>query len=258
MGRLHLLEIHDQPWCPRSLRDALTDFLQFTINLGGTYDVVVPILRDAIARAGATQVVDLCSGAGGPWRRWAHKPRGMAPGFGMAAGFAMPVVLTDKYPNSLAQSGSLPFHPVPVDATAVPSDLKGFRTLFTSFHHFRPAEARAILADAVRQGQGIGVFEISRRAPREIAVIALTWLAVLGLVPFIRPMRWSRLAWTYLPPVLPLVGLFDGVVSCLRTYAPRELRDLLRGLDTYDWQIGETRSRWSPLMVTYLVGVPKR
>ncbi len=252
MSRLHVFEIHDQPWCPRSLRDALTDFLQFTINLGGTYDAVMPMLRDAIARAGATQVVDLCSGAGGPWRRWAHEPRGMAPGFDV------PVVLTDKYPNRLAQCGALPFHPLPVDATAVPSDLEGLRTLFTSFHHFRPAEARAILADAVRHGQGIGVFEISRRAPREIAVIALTWIAVLLFVPFIRPLRWSRLAWTYLPPVLPIVGLFDGIISCLRTYSPAELRALLRGFDTYEWQVGETRSRWSPLVVTYLVGVPKR
>jgi hypothetical protein len=33
---------------------------------------------------------------------------------------------------------------------------------------------------------------------------------------------------------------------------------MVRGLDTYDWAIGETRSRWSPLAVTYLVGVPKR
>ncbi len=248
MGRLHLFEIHDQPWCPRSLRDALTDFLQFTINLGGSYDAVAPLLRDAIARAGATRVVDLCSGAGGPWRSRRHE-------------IPVPVMLTDKYPNRAAPTGALPFHPEPVDATAVPAGLRGFRTLFTSFHHFRPAEAREILADAVRQGQGIGVFEISRRAPLEIAVIALTWLAVLVFVPFIRPQRWSRLAWTYLPPVLPLVGLFDGVVSCLRTYSPAELRELLRGLDTldtYDWQIGETRSRWSPLVVTYLVGVPKR
>jgi hypothetical protein len=252
MSRLHLFEIHDQPWCPTSLRDALTDFLQFTINLGGTYDAVVPLLRDAIARAGATRVVDLCSGAGGPWRRWADNPRGHAPGF------PVPVVLSDKFPNRAASAGGLPFHTEPVDATAVPAGLRGFRTVFTAFHHFRPAEARAILADAVRQGQGIGVFEISRRAPLEMAVIALTWLAVLAFVPFIRPFRWSRLAWTYLPPVLPFVGLFDGVVSCLRTYNPAELRDMSRGLDSYDWQVGETRSRWSPLAVTYLVGVPKR
>ncbi len=245
MGRLQLFEIHDQPWCPPSLRDALTDFLQFTIHLGRTYAPIVPMLRDAITRTGATRVVDLCSGAGGPWRTLRQE-------------VGVPVTLTDKYPNRTASTGALPFHPEPIEATAVPAQLDGFRTLFTSFHHFRPTEARAILADAVRRGQGIGVFEISRRAPLEIAVIALTWLAVLVLVPFIRPLRWSRLAWTYLPPVLPIVGVFDGVVSCLRTYSPAELRELLRGLDAYDWEVGETRGRWSPLAVTYLVGVPKR
>jgi hypothetical protein len=245
MGRLHLLEIHDQPWCPRSLRDALTDFLQFALTLGRSYAAVAPLLRDAVARTGASRVVDLCSGAGGPWRDLRND-------------IPVPVLLTDKYPNRGARARSLPFHEEPVDATAVPAGVRGFRTLFTSFHHFRPPEARAILADAVHGRQGIGVFEVSRRAPREIAVIALAWLAILVLVPFIRPLRWSRLVWTYLPPVLPLVGAFDGVVSCLRTYSPAELRQLVRGLDTYDWEIGETRSRWSPLAVTYLVGVPKR
>lgn len=245
MSRLHLFEIHDQPWCPASLRDALTDFLQFTINLGHTYAPVSEMLRDAIARSGATRVVDLCSGGGGPWRALRQK-------------IPVPVVFTDKYPNRAARPGALPLHVKPVDATAVPAELRGFRTVFTAFHHFQPPEARAILADAVRQGQGIGVFEISRRAPLEIAVIALTWLAVLAFVPFIRPFRWSRLVWTYLPPVLPVVGLFDGIVSCLRTYTPAELRELLHGLDTYDWQVGEARGRWSPLAVTYLVGVPKR
>jgi len=245
MSRLHVFEIHDQPWCPPSLRDALTDFLQFTINLGRTYTAIVPMLRDAIVRSGATSVLDLCSGAGGPWRT-------------IGAELPVPVLLSDKFPNRAARIGTVPFHLSPVDATSVPSNLPGFRTIFTAFHHFRPPEARAILGDAVRQRQGIGVFEISRRAPPEIAVIALTWLAVLVFVPFIRPIRWSRLAWTYLPPVLPLVGAFDGVVSCLRTYSPAELRELLHGLDTYDWQVGETRSRWSPLVVTYLVGVPKR
>ncbi|MGH7672375.1 MAG: class I SAM-dependent methyltransferase [Gemmatimonadales bacterium] len=244
MGRLHLLEIHDQPWCPRSLRDALTDFLQFALNLGRGYAAVAPVLRRAIARADADRIVDLCSGAGGPWRTLGRE-------------IPVPVLLTDKYPNR-APRGSIPFHPEPVDATAVPADLRGFRTLFTSFHHFRPREARAILADAVRRRQGIGVFEISRRAPREIVLIALTWLAILVLVPFIRPLRWSRLVWTYLPPVLPLMGLFDGVVSCLRTYSRAELWELVRGLDTYEWEIGETRTGWSPLVVTYLVGVPRR
>src|SRR2546422_10905902 len=64
--RLHLVEIHDLPSCPPSLRDALTDFLAFTVNLGGAYDPVGPLLRRAVARTNARRIVDLCSGAGGP------------------------------------------------------------------------------------------------------------------------------------------------------------------------------------------------
>ena len=139
----------------------------------------------------------------------------------------------------------------------MPAELEGFRTIFTAFHHFPPAEARAILADAVQRGQGIGVFEIARRAPLEIAVVAFTWLGTLVSVPFMRPWRWSRLVWTYLPPVLPIVGTFDGVVSCLRTYSKAELKELVRGLDTYTWEIGDFRGRWSPLRGTYLIGVTR-
>ena len=241
--RLHLVEIHDLPGCPASLRDALTDFLAFSVNLAGAYDPAGPLLRRAVARAGARRIVDLCSGAGGPWRR-------------LASEVGAPVLLTDLYPHQ-AGTGALRLHPEPVDARAVPPELDGFRTIFTAFHHFPPRAARAILADAVNRGQGIGIFEVARRAPRELAVIAFTWLGTLLAAPFVRPWRWSRLLWTYLPPALPLVGTFDGVVSCLRTYTKAELAELVRGLDTYDWDIGDFRGGWSPLRGTYLIGVPR-
>jgi len=234
--RVHLVEIHDLLSCPASLRDALTDFLAFTENLTGAYDPVGPLLRRALERTKARRIVDLCSGAGGPWRR-------------LAARVGVPVLLTDLYQHNEEVSR--------VHARAVPAELDGFRTIFTAFHHFRPAEARAILADAVRRGQGIGVFEIARRAPLEIALVALTWLGTIVSAPFVRPWSWSRLAWTYLPPVLPVVGTFDGIVSCLRTYSKGELAELIRGLDTYDWEIGDFRGAWSPLRGSYLIGVPR-
>lgn len=233
--RLHLVEIHDLASCPSSLRDALTDFLAFTVKLAGAYDPVAPLLRRAVERTKARRIVDLCSGAGGPWQR-------LGPQVGV------PVMLTDLYPHG--------DDVLRVDARAVPASLDGFRTIFTAFHHFRPAEARAILEDAVRQRQGIGVFEVARRAPLEIAVVAFTWLGTIGLLPFIRPWRWSRFLWTYLPPVLPLVGTFDGIVSCLRTYTVAELADLVRGLDSYDWDFGHFRGPRSPLRGTYLIGIP--
>ena len=243
--RLHLVELHDLAWCPPSLRDALTDFLAFSLNLARAYAPAGPLLRDAVRRAGASRIVDLCSGAGGPWS-WLTEQVGV------------PVILTDLYPHRGSMvGGRLPFHPEPVDARAVPAALDGFRTVFTAFHHFRPAEARAILADAVQQRQGIAVFEAARRAPWETVVVALTWLGILVAGPFVRPWRWSRFFWNYLPPILPFVGTFDGIVSCLRAYSPAELRALVRGLDAYDWEVGEMRGGWSPLRGTYLIGIPK-
>lgn len=254
------MEIHDQLWCPVSLRDALTDNLQFYLNLGNHYAPVVPLLRRALKRTGARRIVDLCSGGGGPWLRL-HRA------LDAEGEQAIDVVLTDKFPNHAAlewaraaTAGRVHFYPDPVDATRVPAGLDGFRTLFTSFHHFRPEEARAILRDAVLNRQGVAVFEVTARRPIAILAGVMVPLLVLLSAPFIRPFRWSRLAWTYLPPVLPIVATFDGIVSCLRTYDPAELRVLTAGLtdDGYTWEIGELPGWRSPVPVTYLIGVPGR
>jgi hypothetical protein len=254
MGRWHLFEVHDQPWCPRSLRDGLTDSLQFAMNFGNNYAPIAPRLRRALGHAGTQQIIDLCSGGGGPWLRLCQ----------FFEGGESQVCLTDKYPNrsamefvATASQHKIRFHSEPVDVMRVPEGLQGFRTLFTSFHHFRPAEARAILQDAVEKRQGIGIFEITRRDPIAI-LLGFTAPLVIFLVPFMRPFRWSRLLWTYLIPLLPLVALFDGIVSCLRTYSPAELRELVDGLSAngHTWEIGNEKGPISPVPLTYLIGYP--
>ena len=75
---------------------------------------------------------------------------------------------------------------------------------------------------------------------------------------FIRPFRWGRLVFTYLIPILPLLCLWDGIVSCLRSYSARELRELVRDLesDDYAWDVGELRFPGTPVTVAYLMGWP--
>jgi hypothetical protein len=115
-----------------------------------------------------------------------------------------------------------------------------------------------VLADAVRDRQGIGVFEATQRSPLALALTLLAPLMVLLVTPLIRPFRWSRLLWTYLFPLVPLVTLFDGLVSCLRTYSVQDLRDLTAGLGTsdYHWEMGTVKSKTTPIPITYLLGVP--
>jgi hypothetical protein len=175
-------------------------------------------------------------------------------------------LLTDKYPNlgafqkvRTASENRIAFYPDSVDAMKVPGELQGFRTMFTSFHHFPPEEARAILQNAVDAGQSIGIFEITRRAPSTIALMFPWALMPFIFTAMIRPFRWSRLLCTYLVPIIPLVLLFDGVVSCLRTYRPQELREIIKKLAAteYHWEIGEHSRAPGKAPITYLIGYPQ-
>jgi hypothetical protein len=255
MRRIQFYEIHDLACCPRGLRDALTDLLQVSQNFGNHYKSAVPRLRRALEIVQTHRIVDLCSGGGGPWARVLRQ-------FDVE-GYPVEVLLTDKYPNIHAREGvgmnfssRLQFEATSVDATDLPAELIGFRTLFTSFHHFEPDAAKAILADAVRKRQGIAIFEFTRRHPLAILFMILSPLAVLA-VPFIRRFRGSRLFWGLIASVA--VAPFDGIVSCLRTYSPAELRAMVEtfGDCGYTWEIGEDSSGPFPVPVTYLVGYPR-
>lgn len=253
---MRLFEFHDQKWFPRSLRDGVTDGLQSVLNLAGIYRPVVPLLNQAIESARAERVVDLCSGGSGPWP-WLYRL------LGSRRGCPMEICLTDKYPNLSAfesahreTGGRITFYPACADAANLPAELSGFRTIFTSFHHFTADEALAILQNAVDDGQGIGIFEAARCHPLNIVLTVLMPLGGLLTAPFSKPFRFSRLFWTYIIPVIPFVLFFDGVVSCLRAYSPKELAGVTAQVksDNYAWQIGELAGGLTP--ITFLVGYP--
>jgi hypothetical protein len=258
---MQLIEIHDQPWFPRFLRDQVTDALQIILHLGNFYQPIVAPLRRALEISGAHQILDLCSGAGGPWL-WLYKS--LYEDFDLQDSPMVSVCLTDKYPNApafaraqTASGDKIHFHAAPVDVNEVPPDLDGFRTLFASFHHFPSREAQAILQDAVNRQQGIGIFEVPGRHFLTILLTFLVPIAYLLVTPLLRPFRWSRLLWTYAIPIIPLVLLFDGLVSCSRVYSPQELAELTEHLSFarhYEWEIGEERGGLLP--ITYLIGYP--
>lgn len=254
MGRIHFFEIHDQAWCPRMLRQFATDYLAKAEDAGRVYDGIAGKLWDAVRRTGSRQIVDLCSAGAGPWPRLCRLGSQTGP-------VSIDILLTDLYPVAaapLAGNGNVRAYPEPVDARQVPGTLRGFRTLFSSFHHFRPEEARAILWNAAHGGEGIAVFEGTERSGKAIALMLLTPLMVWLMTPGIRPFRWSRLLFTYLIPIVPVMVLFDGIVSCLRTYSEEELQELTQSIEGtgYTWEIGRIPIPRSPLHVTYLVGLP--
>jgi hypothetical protein len=254
---MQAFEFEDADWFPRLIRDFMTDYLGAAEESLDLFGPAADVIARGLERAGENRIVDLGSGTGRVWLRLAPALRTRIP--------PLSVTLTDAYPNiaalgeAVAQVPSvLTFEPRPVDAVRVPPELAGLRTLFLTFHHFPPVAAQNLLADAIVRGQPLAIFEGQRRDLRHLIQFALSPIAVLFLTPTIRPFRLSRLFFTYLFPIVPLLVGWDGVASVLRTYTVDEMRALASSADpdgTFDWEIGELTSGMS--VVPYMLGVPK-
>ena len=254
-SRMHLFEFGDQEWLPEAWRRYITEYLQFML-VHGPFDGL-PALVSRVAEGAEGSIVDLCSGSGGPWEMYLEEPLDQFAG--------VEVVLTDLRPNAEAferieqtTDGRASGYDRPVDATDVPAELEGPRTIINAFHHFRPETARSILADAVDRGEPIGVFEVMDRRLSTILSTLLVPLFVVLMTPFARPFRIGRIFWTYLIPVMPLLIFWDGLVSALRTYSPAEMLEMVEAFDDYDWEAGRVPAGEGPgpARITYLVGRP--
>lgn len=254
--RAQLVELEDLWWFPRAIRDFATDYLHYMEARFRLHEPAVPLLRDIMRRSGSADIVDLCSGGGGP----AAAVRDALAAEGVTVRFT----LTDKFPNVGAfrrlangNGGGIGYVADPVDATRVPRELSGVRTMFNAFHHFHPRDAKSVLRCAVEAGQPIGIFEIPERSFSTIVPLLFTPLFVAFATPFMRPFQWKRLFWTYLVPLVPFTCLWDGIVSQLRAYTPAEALALAEEFTAFDWSAASVPLAATPGRLTYLVGMPK-
>jgi hypothetical protein len=261
VARVHAFEFEDLSWFPALLRAQMTDYLKYAVRLfRGFPSYAAARLAPALRARNQRCIVDLGSGSGGVVPE-------VIEALADEQGIRARALLTDRYPHpaSAAETRGAPpvgidSHPDPVDARRVPAELHGVRTLFLSFHHFRPETGREILADAVGAGSGIAIFELTeRRLVSMLGGVPFIPVMVLLLTPFIRPFRWSRLLFTYLLPILPLLILWDGLISHLRTYSVEELEQLVAELDAPDWHwdVRRERPQRAPGACISLVGYPR-
>ena len=248
MPRLHLFEIEDQPWCLEVLRDGATAYLELMVRATGTARAMGRELQRALHKSGHRHVTDLCSGGAGPLPTILEE-------------LEVTATLTDLYPNEAAFRAAAARNPrigyrlEPIDCTRLPAELDGHLTLFNALHHLPPALARQLLEEADRRRQPIAAFELVSRHPRNFVGLLLLPLIVLITMLWVRPRRLEWLFFTYVLPLIPLLVLWDGLVSCLRAYSTEELHELTRGLDDFEWEvrdfdlpIGQGKS---------LLGIPK-
>ncbi len=243
MKRRHLFEFNDSPWAPAALRETVIEALSRTLAWGRMLSGLVGPFREFVAQTGATEVLDLCAGAGGP--------AAILAGEIARAGATPPrFLMTDLQPHPeawarlrAAHPGCIDFVSGPVDATRIPEGLGAgrARVVINALHHFRPGLAEAILRGACEGGSpGVFVAEGFERSPLRFAPFALAGLPALAVNPLLSPRRRAEKAlYTWLTPVALAVSTWDGLVSTLRVYTEAELRAMVAPLgDAFTWTYG--------------------
>ena len=258
LRRRQLFEGNDAAMTPAPLRDVIVETLSRTLAWGRMLADLVGPLRAFVAATGATELLDVCAGAGGPAAVLVDElvRHGGAPRF----------VLTDLFPRPAAwerlrraRPDHLAYVPTPIDATAIPPDVSRgrARVVVNAFHHFPPPLAQAIIDDAVASGAGLFISEAFERNPLAFARFAPAGLAALAAAPLLTDTdRLAKAFYTWATPIALAAGTFDGLVSTLRIYDEADLRAMVaRHGDHYRWHHGTYRY---PLggVGTYFWGAP--
>lgn len=261
LPRLQLFEFNDSPWAPRAVRDTVIEALSRTLRWGHLLAGLVAPFAGFVERAAVDEVLDVCSGAGGPvailveeLRRHGRTP----PRF----------LLTDLNPQIDAWTAlrsrfpdDVDFVAAPVDATAITRDVaRGrARVIINSFHHFSPALAQSILRDAVEGSAGIFIAEPFDRNPLRFGSFMPVGLLALAANPLLSSRdRVAKALMTWATPIIAGVSLWDGVVSTLRVYSREELEQMVAPLgDRFTWSWGRYDFPFGGNGY-YFYGVPRR
>lgn len=244
MTRKQLFEFGDQSWLPKVFRTGLSDILRFFV--GDIYSPVKTRIKEILRVMGMSEVVDLCSGSGGPWplfmKDW--------PGFDL--------LLTDKYPEvsaidhfDLAIRERVAFDTQSRDITTIQFDAGKLYTIFTGLHHLGPKEVSELFIRIQKAKSQVFVAEFTKREVRSIASMFLSVLVVLIITPMLRPFSLGRIFFIYLVPLIPLIYLWDGIASHCRSYTMTELEEIIELLPKadYQWRVEILKDEYHEVLV---------
>ncbi len=244
--RMQLFECCDQPWLKGVWREAYMDGLDFLFKLGGVYqNMHKPYTRWA-QEAGHDHVLDLGSGNGGPaatMLKASEKTKMTMPH----------IILSDLHPDlgsferlNREFPEKAGYRSDAVDALNLPDTNDTHPRLLSicsAFHHFPPAQAAQLIQNATKHADGLFIMEVFTRN-LVTPIQPLFNLLPLMLAPFFaRRFSFKKVLISTLIPILPLMIIFDGIISALRSYNEDEFFEMIppETRETWHWEFGRQR-----------------
>jgi hypothetical protein len=204
-------------------------YLVFYYRLFRYFRLWIPALAGFIEKTGSRSYLECCAGSGQVMEL-------LVSGLPKRLVRDREFILSDLNPLpefveqvNASTDSSIRYTEIPVDATRIPGDLDYPRIFINSFHHFPPETAGEIIKSGMQAGQGLIILEYVRHSLLGYVSMLAGSLTILLTLPFVvKPRDLPLMAvLTYLLPLFPLMFLWDGVVSCLRVYRPKDLSAMI-------------------------------
>jgi len=261
MKRVQLFEFEDLALLPNSIRSSITRLLIVLIKMMGIQHIISARIKRILKENNLNAIIDLGSGAGGVMPLIHYDIPDVK------------IILSDLYPNQDAIQyidslgvKNLSYLDKPVNATHFESTPIGLKTMINCFHHMPPKQAREILESAYINKQPFLIYEMSEnKMPFFIWVLLLPISIVIMIImvffmtPFVKPLTWHQLVFTYLIPIIPFLYAWDGQASMPRMYTMNDMDVLLEGLssDDYFWGKEPAMTEKGNQLGTFVFGMPK-
>lgn len=266
MKRIQLFEFEDFNWFPSWLRTCMTNLIVILQKMMGVPEVLAGLIAEVLRKKNLNNIVDLGSGSGGAMPEVLdslHAIKGLEN---------VELVMTDLFPNDKMlkkfnqnTEDKISYSQTSVDATNIATAPEGLKTMVNCFHHMPPKKAKEILASAQRTNQALLIYEMGENniplliwwllLPISLVILIIM---VLFMTPFVKPLTWRQIVFTYLIPIIPICYAWDGQASLPRMYTLKDLDVLLEGLgsDNYTWKKGHAKKENGKKSGTFLLGLP--
>ena len=267
MKRIQLFEFEDFNWFPETIRTSMTNLIVVLHKLLGTKNVLSGLITTIKSKHQFSQIIDLGSGSGG------IMPDVIKNLNEQDLSQKLNIILTDLHPNPEvvkhinSKHNNISYLETSINATELNDLPVGLKTMINSFHHMPPKEAKRILKSAQDNQQALLIYEIAENKIPTLLwwlllPISLVILVVMSLfmTPFVKPLTWKQLLFTYLIPIIPICYAWDGQASLVRMYTFKDIDYLLQDFksDQYSWEMATAKKANGKNLGYYILGLPNK
>lgn len=226
--RFHAFEFCDQYWVKGIIREAFMDCLEAIYRAYGPYKKHFPSLISE-ARSRGT-IVDLATGNAAPVISFLEflKKENQSESIEN-----LKVIATDLHPHLQTWADLekkypyFSFRGTAFDAVNQAENIPCVYTMFSAFHHFNEDDAIRIISSKLSENSDLIIFEMTPRDHSTNYIwlpFSIPFLMLSSL--FSKKIKLSKILLSIILPIVPLMVVFDGLISNLRTYTKSELENM--------------------------------